>query len=291
LEIIIEIGTQEQQAQIRQELAFLEGIVGHTNPPLNISQVVIPSDFDAKVNELQGTTTYESKRIVRAVAKIVDIGNSIVVVLSPLLYMENHDTQTRMVILLHEIMHVSNKRRFPTISSDSCQRQTYLSNLYILYDEYVADRLAFKIMDDLFQEKTKCWKAFVLNEATGFTSLINDPQHYNAIRSEIVSFRTHADVALYLKNIYPSFDNVALSIVHTISLADHDPHAIQITDLRESPFVNEKTMALMRFFKDKYQENAFNVNDGIGLIIDFMTNFGVKYEDTPQGTYCHVLNI
>jgi len=192
---------------------------------------------------------------------------------------------------LHEIAHVSNKQKFPDTSSDSYSRQIYLGNIYTLFDEYVADRLASEIIDNLLPSKTDHWKAFIQNNAVGFTSLINDVQHCTTIKSEIESFRTHADIMLFLENTCPIFDNVALSIVHAFSLADHDPHAIKLTDLMLSPFVNERTLALMRFFKDKYQERIFDVHDGISLIIDFMTNFGMKFEDIPQGGYCHVLDI
>jgi len=82
LEIIIEIRTPEQQAQIQQELAAFLEAVKHIDPPLRLSKVVAVSDFAAKVNELQGTTTYESDRGVMAVAKIVDLGDSMAVVLS-----------------------------------------------------------------------------------------------------------------------------------------------------------------------------------------------------------------
>lgn len=291
LDIIIEIGTPVQRAQIQRELVIFTEVVKRSDPPLNISKVVIPFDFDAKVNELQGTTTYKSVRGVMGVAKILDLDNSIAVVLSPHLYTENQDTQTRVFIFLHEITHVSNRRKFPAVSSDSYSQQTYLGNIYVLFDEYVSDRLAFKIIDGLFPEKTHHWKTFVQNYAEGFTSLVNDAHYYSTIKSEIESFRMHGYVMLFLKNSCPMFDDVVLSIVHAFSLADHDPCAIQLTDLMQSPFVNEKTLVLMRFFKDKYQEGVFDVHDGINLITDFMTNFGMKFEDTPQGRYCHVLDI
>ena len=47
----------------------------------------------------------------------------------------------------------------------------------------------------------------------------------------------------------------------------------------------------MDFFKIKHQEQIYDIQDDLDLIIDFMTNFGMKFEDTPEGTYCHVLDI
>jgi len=128
LDINIEIGTPEQQELIRQEMELFKKVVEQTDPPLYISKVIVPIDFDAKVNKLQGTTTYESVRGVMAVAKIVNLGDSIAVVISPHLYTENHDSQTRLFIYTHEIFHVANKRKFPTISVSSDSLKFYLNN-------------------------------------------------------------------------------------------------------------------------------------------------------------------
>jgi len=50
----------------------------------------------------------------------------------------------------------------------------------------------------------------------------------------------------------------------------------------------------MDFFKEKYDKADgvdIDLCEGIGLAMDFMTNFGVRFEDQPQGLYCHVIDI
>jgi len=46
MDIIIDIGTLEQKSQIEQELLIFNKIVNEFDPPLKISQVVLPLDFD-----------------------------------------------------------------------------------------------------------------------------------------------------------------------------------------------------------------------------------------------------
>lgn len=47
----------------------------------------------------------------------------------------------------------------------------------------------------------------------------------------------------------------------------------------------------MNFLNDKYQEQVYDINDGLDLIVEFMTNFGMKFKNVPEGTWCHVLEI
>jgi len=225
------------------------------------------------------------------VAKIVNVGDNIVIVLSPSIFTENNDNQTRMFIYAHEIAHVTNRMKFPSISNNSFTENQYLYNLYSLYDEYVADRLAYNVIEKIFPVKSDYWKALIKSEAQLFPLFISDFRHYDAIKSEIKAFRVHADVELYMKNIKRIFDDVSLATTHSFSLSDSDPSRIRLIDLINLPFVNEKTIALMTFFKGKYEENIFNIHDGIDLIIDFMTNLGMRFDDRPNSYYCYVLDI
>lgn len=292
LEITVEIGTAEQQTQIQEELAFFQSLATAPNSPLNkISKVIVPSDFDAAVNTLQGTTTYASVRDVLAVAKIVNIGEAIAIVLSPNLYTASHDNQTRCFFYLHELFHVSNKHKFPSVANTSPSDTIYLTNLYSLFDEYVADRLAYEVIDSMFQSKSSHWQGLIQYLSDGYASLINDAKYHDSIKTNAGRFRTHNNVDLFLTHTRPLFDSVAICIAHAFSLADHNSVAMQVSELKRSPFVNEKTLALVSFFRTKYEESSFDVHGGIDLVRDFMTNFGFEFEDTRQGLYCHVLDI
>ena len=291
MEITIEIGTPEDQEKIHQELMlfFSESLI--SDYIINISQVIVPADFDVEINKLQGTTDYVSNRGVIAMARNVNLGDSNAIVLSPYLYTAYHDVQTRLYIYLHEIKHIFNEKSFPQILDNSGSRKIYFENLYTLFDEYTADRWALEVLESIIPTKTARWNEFIRNFASGFSSLINDNQHYEKIKTEIELFRQHSDIILFEKNIQQDFHNVAISITHAIAIVDHDPHIMPLDDLMQSRFVNEKTLSLMRFLKTKYQEQIYDLQDGLDIIIDFMTNFGMKFEDIPEGIYCHVLDI
>jgi len=50
MEIIIEIVTDEQKQLIQQELAFLDEVIENSDPPVNLHQVIVASDFQLKIN-------------------------------------------------------------------------------------------------------------------------------------------------------------------------------------------------------------------------------------------------
>jgi hypothetical protein len=292
LEIIVEIGTPENQEQIREELMLFSLVVLRSNNLINISKVIVPRDFDAKVNELQGTLDYKSNRGIVALARNVNLGDSDAIVLSPLLYTSAYcDEQVRLYLSLHEVAHTVNRKVFPQLSSNSGSERIYLENLYTLFDEYVADRFALALFDDVISTKTTHWNKFISDFALDFSSLINNSKYYTKIKNEIESFRQHGDSGLFLQRIHEDFHSVAISINHAFAISDHDSQILSSAVLLQSHFVNEKTIALMNFFRVKYQEQVNNINDGFDLIVEFMTNFGMKFKNIPEGTWCQVLDI
>ena len=293
MEILVEIGTPENKEKIREELMSFLSIFSRADDALDISKVIVPVDFDAKVNELQGTSDYQSnKGTVAALATNVKLVDGDAIILSPLLYTSAYcDGQVRLYISLHEITHTFNRNLFPKISTDSASQRIYLENLYTLFDEYVADRFALEIFDDAISTKTVQWNRFIREFAEAFCALINDRKYLTKIRTETGSFRQHADGALFLKNIQQDFRSVAIGINRAFAIIDHDPQILPLSDLMQSQFVNEKTLALMNFFRAKYQEQVYDMQGAFELMVDFMTNFGMKFEDVPEGLYCHVLDI
>lgn len=296
MELILEIGSDEQKELIRQEIAPLLDGVGKLNPPLNLRQVVFAVDFDGKVNELQGTTDYRSIRGVTAIAKIVELdledGISIAIVLSPLLFTDEQDTQTRYFIYMHEITHVLNKRKFRKETNESYFVQTYLGNMISYYDEYVADRAAYDFIGQVFKEKTPRAKAMIDNTLKGLADIVFDPKYYEIISREVMRFRLYrTDVSGFLEAVKRSFDEVSLCTVHLYALLDTYPDLATQVDLSRSKFINEKAVKLMRFLKAKYEQHDHDLRDGIGLVVTYMENFGMRFEDRSEGLYCHVVDI
>jgi hypothetical protein len=292
LEIIVEIGTLEEQEQIREELMLFSLIVSRSNSLVNISKVIVPRNFDAKVNELQGTLDYKSNRGIVALARNINLGDSDAIVLSHHLYTSAYcDAQVRLYLSFHEMAHTVNRKMFPQLSDNSGSEGIYLENLYTLFDEYIADRFALALFDDVISAKTTRWNNFISDFALGFSSIINNSEYYTKIKNEIDAFRQHGDSGVFLRKIHDDFHSVAISISHAFAISDHDSQILSSAGLLQSHFVNEKTLALMNFLKDKYQEQVYDINDGFELIVEFMTNFGMKFKNIPEGTWCQVLDI
>ncbi len=225
-------------------------------------------------------------------ARNINLKDNDVIVLSPLLYIsKNIDTQVRLFFYLHEIAHTINRKLFPKLLDNSNSEVIYLENLYTLFDEYVADRFALEIFVDVFPIKTSQWIKFISDYAVGFSSIVNNSEYYKRIKKEIAFFRRHGDSKLFLKNIHEDFHSVAISIDHAFAISDHDSKILSLTALLQSHFVNKKTIALMVFYKTKYKEHVYDINSGFDLVVEFMTNFGMKFKNIPEGTWCQVLDI
>ena len=300
MEIIVEIGTLEQQELIRGELSFIEDIVEQSETSLDLLQVIVAQDFAATVNQLQGSTDYEDVRGVGesnivVQAKIVHTDNGSHIVISPVLYTQGQDNSTRLFTIVHELMHAFNKQRFPDISETPFIEQTYLGNLYTLFDEYVANRLAYQVVDRVFPEKSGSWEDFMQMTVDGYKSILTDQVYVDFIRKEIKAFRVHeyTEVWPFLQAIKPCFDQVGISTVHLYSLIHHYPCRLDKEEMQGSIFVNEKAVTLMEYYKAKYEEGAEDLSDGLPLIVEYLTNFGFRFEDTGilNGGYCHILDI
>jgi hypothetical protein len=294
LELIVEVGTAEQKELIKAELAVFEAGADYFQPPLNLSAVIVPADFDATVNHLQNTTSYTSIRVHVALAKTIEIDDGLAIVLSPYLFTEDWDHQMRSIIYYHELIHVVNKRRFPqpiTCSPTILQR---FENLYLLFDEYDANRLAFELTDGLYPSKSDRFRAYIKAAFEGHLgSLLDDSIDFRNIKAEIAKFRLgFIDVGQFLENIKEHFDHAAKDVVYAFSYIDHYPEFEEReSDLLKSKFVNKKTIVLIDFFRSKYDETDPDLLDGLDFMGEFMTNFGMSFKDIPQGQYCHVLDI
>jgi len=294
MEIIIEIGTEEQKELIEKELEIIKTLSERFNPSPPLLCIIVPKDFDKKVNEIRGTNSYNSIREHhQAQAKIIETPKGIFLIISNLLYTEIHDNFTRLQLYLHEFMHVLNKERFVRLEEKSPSKSRYLENLYILFDEYYANRKAFDIIDSLSLQASPKYKRSNRTHLKYFIKpLINDSEHYDIIRNEIDKFRIHGLVDQFLKNTNSHFDEVSKAIVYSYSYIDHFPEFHRFKRfLLKSKFVNEKTINLINFYRKKFDGGSTDLSDGIELIAGFIENFGIRFEDCTEGLYCHVINI
>jgi hypothetical protein len=296
MEIKIEISDEGIQKQIKEELDYFLIIAESMEPPLNISQIFVPIDFQAKVRELTEKDDYKFQRgldnaQVTVAAKIIEDKDGTIIVISPILYLPTFDTMIRCFILTHEFTHIMNKSRFPKVPKDSFALENYLRTLYTLFDEYVADRFSFNLTERLFTP-TEAWKLFNKDGVLSYINPTSHPSYYTQIKSEIEKFRIHGNVDFYWKSIIETVNVVSITTAH--GFASYHQHYDEYINLKipSTAFMNEKTLVLMDYFKTKYENNETDLSDGINLMSNYLTNFGVKFEDRPGNQrYIYVLDI
>lgn len=299
MEIIVEIGNDEEKALIQKEmelfLVAVEQIETKLNIDLRISQIIIPLDFDGKVNELQETTNYQAQKESggAAMGKNVVIGDNVVIVLSPILYCvgEIFDTMVRYFLFFHELIHVVNRRVLPGVFDYQTSRDQYLSFLQKLYDEYSSDRLAFILLEQFFETPSVQWSNFVKDMAKNYLVTAEDQRYYNYIRNKIQSFRQHGRVDLFNEETEATIYMIAIATMHAFARYHHDIENTELLNISATPFVNQKTYALANYLNGKFRIGKTDLSDGIDVIANYMTNFGIRFEDRPQGLYCHILDI
>lgn len=297
VEIIVEIGTQDQKELITQELSLYTGLLESQSIPINLKKVIVASDFSRTVNAFQGTTDYRSDRgigssQVEAMAKIVNCDNGSAIIISPLLFTEAFDSQIRFYMYFHETIHLLNKPKIPEIPLSPLTTGTYLHNAYVLYGEYYSDRRSFGLVETCFATPSERWTSHLKATTEGFASIINDAGCYDFIRKQILLFRLYRiDVDQFLKNTKPAFDTVAFALIHYYATVDQYPRLSKAEGAPGLPLMNEKTYNLLACFREKYEKNDFDLNDSLDVTLDFMTNFGIRLKDTAEGLYCDVVDI
>jgi len=293
MDYIVEVGTIEEKGLIQDELNLIFGAAPKIDPRLNIREVIVPADFETTVNRLLGTSSYQSTRnmgehAVVAQAKFIDSPNGLFVVISPQIFNERQDSQTRSFIYIHELIHLINKHRFQPGDALSQSDAIYVHNLQVAVDEYVADRVAYSLVDEIFPAKSERWQAELVYQAAGFLSALADPTPLTSIKSSIQQLQFHQDITRFLQDIGPLFDGVFLVLVHSFALADSYPNQLSITELTTSKIVNERISALVDYIRLKYASNSYELLDGLPIIKGIMRNFGIEFHDSPQGLVCHV---
>lgn len=295
MDIYIEIGDENQKDQIKKELLLFEKLIQDINifeKKQTVDSIIVPTDFALQVNKLGNKPGYKSIRgTVKSMAIVLNTKNGKSIVVTPELFLnEKFDRQGRFFILLHELVHIAHKERLPRIPEGDNTHNFYLSWLYTLYDEYIADRIAYTIIDQIFDPTGK-WADFVREVILGFLGVVKLPDLYDFIKSEIRSFHSHKEVNLFLERTQESAENISVLSVHAFSVFHQYPEILDDIPFNNLYFVNENTLALMDYLKEKYEIRATDLDDGVALMRDYMKNFGVLFEDRPLGRYCYVIDL
>lgn len=297
MDIIVEIGTLEQQGLIRQELRMFE-ICCEEIPGLSVlEKVVVPLDFDKTVNDLEGFSSYVSDRGRHiGIARIVEKNGRFVIVINPVVYTGKNDSHIRYFYFFHELMHVLNGVDVKPRDDESTVISRKRVNLAIFFDEYCANRSALEVHSRFFPSPSFVFKRRLIFDFNSYlTFLVDDSEYYSIFCELIWNFRTRKiDVNSFLRNVKEPFDQVLKTVAYVFAYIDSCPHFAKREGflVDNSNFVNYKTLALIDYVRGKFAANDFDVSDGLDLMEDFMTNFGMRFDDLGDGgEYLHVLDI
>jgi hypothetical protein len=292
MDIIIEIGTQEQKLIIEEELRLItnafETKIGYS--PL--SKILVPSDFDAAINQILASSTYKSVRENHiALAKTLKTQYGIVIVLSSTIY--GFENLIRINTIIHELFHCYNPNFHKEFDYSNPSEYRYKFNLYHLFDEYQAVRGSYTTICQMFQPMPFY---YLRNTITTFLSHINSivdkSIYYNKMKDEIIKFRFTADINNFLQNIDPIFKQVIMDIIYIYAIYDCTVYFRKYDNIiKSSPFINNNSDGLINFYRDKYNKRNYDLDDGYDLMVEMTKNFGMEFWEVEGGEYCKVLNI
>jgi hypothetical protein len=295
MRISIDFGSTEEKKLIRKEFRSLYKPVKETQPSIKIKEVYFTNDLQKKVNELCKIDNYRGTKGINGLS--VDVVGKIIyghdktisIVFSNSIFSNFFDYQTRSFIYLHELAHVVNKLRLTPKKTESYSDDFYTSHLFRMFDDYWSDRLSYSICENVFTEKTQLWIDTFNNEISGFIKILESIDYYNQIKNEIIKFRKHANVNLFIDNISYIVDLIPIITSHLFAKFDQYPDLVK-PEIK-SKFLNQRTLLLMSFFNNKYGNAEKNLEDGCLLIRNYLELFGILFEEIPTGPYCHVLDI
>jgi hypothetical protein len=293
LEVIVEVGTEEQKDLIKSEIYSIYGSLDELDISIDLYQVIIPIDFEKTIRDLSGNKSYTQCRGQVAIAKIVNVPQGVSIVFSPWIYNEQYDYQVRVIWYIHELFHAINKKRFPSRETDYVSKNIfYLDNMYPLFDEYYANRKSFCIVEVIAKPRTFYLNKFINTTFSGHVKSLLNYDYYSLIKKQIYLFRLHGNVRHFIDQVSPFYDEASKDIVYAYSYIDHFSKLKRIEPLlSKSEMVNNKAIVLIDYFRNKYATDDFNLEDGLEIMEEYMTNFGMRFKDTPEGLYCSVIDI
>ena len=288
MKITVEIGKKSQQQEITDELGIIGEAAKHATMAFRIQEIIVPKNFDAKVNELEGTNQYQSIPGAEPVAKSVFHEDGYYLLFHPNLFTKHYDNQVRFAIYWHEFALIVNKGRFPVLTRHKLDRfANYFMNIYQLFDQYDAARKSFEFRDAivnnvLHQELSETARQDLETSLTGNLALINNKkEYYEWIKFQQEEFTKHKNVSQFLQQIQGKISQLSFSIIFAYATMDHYEYLREKEQLiSEAPMLNNNTRVLLEYFRMKYDEGSTDLSDGIApmrsrtIMEAFWANFG-----------------
>ena len=300
MQIIVEIGTDEQKSLINHEFELITPIIKSYEELKNLDNIIIAQDFDKTVNELTSQTDYNSIREEVnhvAYAKVIrNNDNKTNIVFSKLLYTDNKDQIIRFYLIIHELFHIITYDKYQKVIHKNDKLNNLLNFLNIIYDEYYVNRTALSFTNDIITEckiESNLFNNFVHSIPNGhFNNICSKSTHDKILKLNKDVICKNITLEILLKSLYPIIEGLSKDLVYLYSYIDSFQGIIQYSyDFNKIFFINNNSISLIDLFREKYEINDFNMIPSIEIANNYFSNFGIKFEDTNAGLYIHYLRI
>lgn len=291
---IVQIGTKRQKELIKNELTFFEKFLEVNKLDYLIYKIIIPKDFDDTVQRLTGNKHFKSVR--REVGQIV-MGKTIkkdeqfILVFPRYIFSEDFDNQIRFIYYLHELNHTIIKIQSPKKSNVDLRINELLNSLIFLYDEYYVNRKAIEVTNTLFESKSELFLKHIKEMPKSYIeNLAKKGFYYRKIKRDILKFKLWLlSIDELISHIQPLIKSFSLYLLYFFSYYDNFESLIEFPrKLNSCKFYNNKTKELINYFRTKYRNDEFDLENDVNLIENYLFNFGLKLENTKEGLYYHV---
>jgi hypothetical protein len=296
MDFYVEIGSKDVQEAIRAELSLYTDLMDQSDAPSDLRSIHVTSEFEATVRQLEASSAYQTERglgqsTIRGMAKAIRLAEGYAIVFSAELYTE-YDYQSRVFVYLHEFRHTQNWSKFPKFDGEPRTRLDYLSRLYFLYDEYCADSWAYRVTDALFGEASTAYLERQRSDWESYIRLLTDNTYRVTIEALVAALGTELSAwETFMRGIQPVIADIVLVTSHAFALMHHRPDLLSLADIQESKFINARTIALIDYLRKKFDQNNFELMDGVDLCRNYTANFGYLANDQPDGsTYFQIVN-
>lgn len=298
MEIEIDLSTDSAELLeiIKGELNALKKIVDNIEIKVKLDKIILTDDLEHRVNEFYGSDSFQAKRNtgkndLHVISKYCKNDKFGALFITSSVY-NYPDMRVRFYFYLHEIMHTINEKMIVEPPKENSTKDSYFFTLYWLYNEYSADRSAFMIIDEVFENSDSKWKLFLISQFDGYIDILVDDKNYEFFKAEITKFRIgQITINEFINATRQRSTDLSATIIHALAILHQYPELDYTHNISESRFINQKTNVLIEFIRQKYECSVTDLTDGLEIVTQYLTNFGFRFEELESGPYCHIVDI
>lgn len=287
MEIVVQIGDSGLKKQIIEEVSIVIGdYYGKENGE---PKYLIPEDFNQTVMEFTEDQTYQSSRSnVNHLVLGKTIRDKGVIIINPVLFTENFDSQIRSIIYHHEYFHFLYE--LESVEYEFNTKQGQIKSFLDFYlEEFGALRHGIRATKDTFSTVTDKLEWFLnLMAEAHYENIKNKVIYYQFFSGLIFKYKHHQiQLEDFLCQIFPrvrsytlellSFSAYSEGLKNKLSFqVEYDelftPHSISITEILDRYGSQEEEIPNIDKFLGAFGISLKDTEEGLWWGVDFIEN-------------------